>query len=219
MSISRIFRHPFWLITLAFFLNAVPSLLLSYSSLYQRIPLSFQPAILSLASALFLMLIPMTMIVFLFHEKLADYGWRLPVDTRASRKLIISVTLILLPFILFLSTQDIFREYYSRHGITPFEFLVTGGVFTFLYFLSEEFLFRGFLFFGLWPRLGYHSFWIISVLFAFLHITKPPTEIVLSFFTSFIFCYLSLKTKSFIPAAIVHFIIALTLNALIAFTS
>ena len=217
MSMSRIFRHPFWLIPLAFLLNAAPSLFLSFLPLDWCVPLSLQTAILSFASLAFLVALPLAMIIFFFHEKPASYGWRLPVDTRAARNLTLSATLLLLPVILFLSTQDAFRAYYSRPGISIFTFLVTGGAFTFLYYLSEEFLFHGFLFFGLWPRLGYHSFWIISTLFAFLHITKPPAEIALSFFGSLIFCHLSLKTKSFLPATIVHFIIAFSLNALTTF--
>ncbi|OGM94104.1 hypothetical protein A2610_01890 [Candidatus Wolfebacteria bacterium RIFOXYD1_FULL_48_65] len=214
MSLSRILHHPLGLIGLVFFLSAAPSVFLPFSYLYQHISLPFRTIILSLVALVFLMLVPMAVIVFLFEEKLSAYGWRLPVDTHASRRLIIASTLVLLPFIFYLSTQDIFHGYYSRYGIGFLEFLVTGGIFTFLYYLAEEFLFRGFLFFGLWPRLGYHSFWIIGSLFAFLHITKPPAEIILSFFASIIFCYLSLKTKSFLPAAIVHFIIAVVLNVL-----
>lgn len=217
MSISRILRHPFSLILLAFFLNAAPSLLLSFLPFYHRAPSSLQAILLSLATFASLVLLPMAIIAFLFREKLSVYGWRLPADPRTARRLIAATTLLLLPLVLFLSTQDIFREYYARHGMTPVAFLITGGIATLLYFLSEEFLFHGFLFFGLLPRLGSHSFWIISALFAFLHITKPPAEIALSFFTSLIFCHLSLKTKSFLPAAIVHFFIAFTLNTLTTF--
>src|SRR3990167_4166366 len=79
-------------------------------------------------------------------------------------------------------------------------------------FFQRPKIFSRFLFFGLLHKIGYHSFWITSLLFSFFHLTKPMPEILFAFLTSFLFCYLSLKTKSFIPAVIVHYFISLSLN-------
>lgn len=217
MLTTRILRHPISLVLLTFFLNVAPSSFLPFSYLYRNFSLSSQSVALLLVTLIFLVALPLATIIFVFNEKPAAFGWRLPSDLREAKKVAAYAILALLPFILFFSTQDIFRGYYSTYGVSISDFLLKAVFLTFFYYLAEEFLFHGFLFFGLWSRVRYHSFWIVSLLFAFLHIGKPPTEIIFSFFASLLFCYLSLKTKSFLPAAIVHYTIALMLNIIATF--
>lgn len=217
MRTARFFRHPLSIVFLTLFLAAAPSAFIPYSYLYKNFSLAAQPFVLLAAAIIFLVLIPVAIIRFVYSQPLTAFGWRLPEDTKETRKLIIVSLLAFLPIILFFSTQDIFRLYYSSYGISIELFLLKGVLLTLLYYLAEEFLFHGFFFFALWHRLRYHSYWIVSGLFAFLHITKPPQEIAFSFFASMVFCHLSYRTKSFIPAAIVHFTIGLALNILATF--
>jgi membrane protease YdiL (CAAX protease family) len=86
-----------------------------------------------------------------------------------------------------------------------------------IYYFCEEFIFRGVLFFGLWDKLKFHTFWIVNILFALLHFTKPLPEVFFAFFVGSAMTYLSFKTKSFLPAVVTHASISLILNFLILY--
>ena len=75
----------------------------------------------------------------------------------------------------------------------------------------------GFLLFGLYGKIGVHAVWISRAVFAALHFSKPAMEIPVAFFSGILLSALALKTKSFIPPAIAHFLMALTLNILVNF--
>lgn len=171
-----------------------------------------------LNSLFWMLVVSLILAKFLFKEKPAFFGFRLPEKRLHAIALILLSFVILVPIMIFFSGQEQFQVFYSPDNQSIWRFLLVVVVLSFGYYLAEEFLFRGFLFWGLFHKIGYHSFWITSGIFALLHINKPPLEIPFSFFASLLFCYLSFKTKSFIPAFLVHFTIALILNALIIFT-
>lgn len=162
-----------------------------------------------------MLMVSLIVIWFVFKEKIEDYGWILPKNKSKAVLLTFLSIAILTPIMVFFGTQDSFREFYTLQSVSIGNFLLTSVVLSFVYYIAEEFLFRGFLFWGLFHKVGYHSFWITSSVFALFHITKPLLEIPFAFFASLLFCYLSFKTKSFVPAFVVHFTIALILNTLI----
>jgi membrane protease YdiL (CAAX protease family) len=57
----------------------------------------------------------------------------------------------------------------------------------------------------------WHSFWITDVLFTFSHLGKPGMEILLCIPASVVFNCLTLGTRSFFPAAVVHFVLGTVL--------
>lgn len=217
MSFSKLSQRPFSILFLAFFLAIAPSVLLPFSFLYRHFALFPQSAIVLIKSIFFLLLVPAAIIKYVWGRSVSDFGWTLPSNNKAAMKLAIIALLLFIPVAIALSTLEGFQLRYSSYGAPLSYFLLDAGLFAFLYYIAEGFLFFGFLFFGLWPRLRYHSFWIVSIVFAFLHITKPPLEILFSLFGGLIFCYLSVKTRSIFPAAIVHFIAAFILNVLVTF--
>lgn len=167
-----------------------------------------------LGALLGMVVAPIFFIKHILREEVSWYGWRLPDNWKKGAFLVFVSLLILMPFILIFSGIEGFREYYSStEGFLRESFFLM-AIMSMIYFFSEEFLFRGFLFFGLMKRVGLHSFWISSLLFMVLHIPKPLPEVFFSFFAGLIFCYLSFKTKSFVPAAISHFVIAFLMNLL-----
>lgn len=171
---------------------------------------------LALFALIGMLLLPLLVIRKFFKEDLREYGFRLPEDYRETLILVFLAIVLFLPLLFFFGGEDSFQGYYSAVAeLTLGKFLVVGVLASLIYYVAEEFLFRGFLFWGLWQRAGYHSFWINGVIFASLHLTKPFAEVVFAFFASLIFCFLSLKTKSFLSAAAVHFAIALIFNILI----
>lgn len=177
-------------------------------------------------SALCLMfLVPALVVQHVFRQKLANFGLSLPENMSKAVKLGAVITLVFLPIMFWFSKQASFQDYYAIKDsllvFTVLSLLING-----IYYFAEEFMFRGFLlfglFFGLGNRLGsrnlLHSFWIVNLLFAFFHLSKPLPEVFLAFFLGISLSYLSYKTKSFIPAVVVHFILAFILNLLINFS-
>lgn len=179
------------------------------------------PLVVASEALLGMFLLPILFVKYVFKNKLADFGFCFP--RQKNKALVFSGLVIFLfsPLMIFLSRTEQFRTYYflSVSEKTPGYFLFAAVFLPALYYFAEEFLFRGFLFFGLWPKLKYHSFWVCSLIFAFFHLTKPPLEILFAFVLSFILCSLSLRFRSFLPAALVHFSVALILNVLINFLS
>ena len=87
-----------------------------------------------------------------------------------------------------------------------------------LYYFSEEFFFRGFLFLLLWKKVRWHSFWITDILFAAAHILKPGLEILLCIPASVIFNVLTLYSRSIVPALMVHLIVGMSLNFFVCYS-
>ncbi|MFB6212519.1 MAG: CPBP family intramembrane glutamic endopeptidase [Candidatus Magasanikbacteria bacterium] len=173
--------------------------------------------LLALFSIIFMAFLPIIMIRKVFQLSLEDFGFRLPKNRRTFFLSISWVLIVLAPVVIFLSRLESFQDFYSVSDLSYIKIIWRTIFLSIIYFFAEEFLFRGFLFWGLFRNLGMHSFWITSLIFSFFHLGKPPFEILVAFFTSLLFCYLSYKNKSFIPAAVTHFIMAFSVNMLIIF--
>ncbi len=172
----------------------------------------------TLLALLFFLFVPVLIIKKVLKKDLLSFGFNFPKKTKKAIFLILIFFLIFIPILFYLSNQLNFQSYYlNQRGLSADNFLILGVILSAIYFFSEEFLFRGFLFFFLYKKIGPHTFWVLSLLFAFLHITKPIPEIIVSFFISITLCYLSYKTKSFLPAFILHFLMAVFTNFLILF--
>jgi len=169
------------------------------------------------SSSLIMFVLPALVIKLIFDKPLSSFGLCLPNKLSEAIKLSTAAILTSLPVMFFLSSQTTFQEYYTfkqSFGLFLLISIGPGG----LYYFSEEFIFRGILFFGLWDRLKLHSFWIAGLIFALFHIGKPSGEVLVAFFLGLMFSYLSFKTKSFLPAVVVHMTLAFVLNTIINFS-
>ena len=199
---------------LVFFSN-VPAFILLHKGLFTQDSLLFS-LVISLSAFIIMFVLPVLIIKFIFKEKLENFGLFLPKQFGQSSKLIAISLLIFLPIIFFLGSFSNFQQYYLiKQNLGGLFFLEVAA--SCLYFFSEEFIFRGFLFFGLWNKLGFHTFWVSSLIFALFHLGKPSGEVFFAFFAGLALSFLSYKTKSFIPAAVVHSILAFILNVIIFF--
>jgi len=160
---------------------------------------------------------PVLFVRYVLGRSLREFGFRFPENPRRTFVLTTLVFVVLAPFMFVFAHQVSFTDFYVLGGISPLTFIIVSVLLSAVYYAVEEFLFRGVLFWGLWRRIGVHSYWVTSVLFALLHLHKPSAEVPFAFVASLLFCYLSRESKSFIPAAVVHFGIAVLLNGLIAF--
>lgn len=168
-------------------------------------------------SLVWMLLIPLLYVIYILKERPDTFGFTLPHPAAYAIKLTVLSSLLLLPLAVLLGLRPEFQYAYSLRDATIVQFFFQYVFLACIYYVAESFLFFGFLFHNLWNRLHYHSFWITGATFALMHIMKPRLEIATAFFTGLLFCYLSRKTKSILPVAIVHFILALTVNVLVTF--
>jgi membrane protease YdiL (CAAX protease family) len=72
---------------------------------------------------------------------------------------------------------------------------------------ASEFLYRGFLLFGLKEKFQEGSILLQMVPFVLLHLTKPELETISTIITGILFGYVAYRGKSFWPAFIIHLFI------------
>jgi membrane protease YdiL (CAAX protease family) len=217
-KINKIIKNPLVILTFSICLvrlSNIPIIFLLNNEIITREGVLF-PVIAALSVLIILFVLPAFIITRIFHEKLSDYGLLIPEKIQEAIKISGWVIVVFLPIIFIISVRSDFGEYYAieRSSIVLFVLMT---IITAFYYFAEEFLFRGLMFFSLWKKWGIHSFWITNIVFSIFHIGKPVPEVFLAFFLGIVLSYVSLKTKSFIPAVAIHFILALILNILVTY--
>jgi membrane protease YdiL (CAAX protease family) len=170
----------------------------------------------SLGAFITLFIVPILTIKYAWKENLSKYGLRRPQNNKEAIILTSIATFFSFIVVILLSQTTSFKNYYEITYKINWLFSIEIAL-SLIYFTAEEFFFRGFLLFTFFEKYGNHSFWIVNLIFSILHANKAPGEIALSFFFGLLLSFLSFRTKSFIPATIVHFIMALSLNLSIIF--
>ncbi|MBV8802706.1 MAG: CPBP family intramembrane metalloprotease [Gammaproteobacteria bacterium] len=170
----------------------------------------------SMYSLLWLGILPIAFNKWIRRETLYDIGIALPNNRLLAILLIIVALSLLIPFMIFFATQNTFQSY-AFGGLSTFQFIFIITFLFPLYYIGEECFIRGFLFLGLWKRVGWHSFWITDILFTLFHIGKPIPEVLLCIPASVIFNCLTLFTRSVIPAIIVHSTMGAVLSILVTY--
>lgn len=167
---------------------------------------------LALSALIAFVVVPLLVVTYLYKESPRAYGFQLP--ARPLQALLLTV-LVFIPHVLvvvWLSGRAEFRDYYGLVGTGMSVVLI---LLSLLYYAAEEFLFRGFFFFSLLRHGRVLAYGANAAVFALFHIGKPSIEILFAAISALLLCWLSEKTQSFIPAAVVHAAIALSLNLLI----
>jgi membrane protease YdiL (CAAX protease family) len=162
-----------------------------------------------------LLLVPYLVCTHWVKLTASDLGLQFPELTIKNIMMIVIAMGLLVPFSYIFSKQQAFQQYYSFGHISLLKFTLFQIFLLPCYYFAEEFFFRGFLFLSLWRLTGWHSFWITDIIFAYAHMFKPLPEIFLSIPASVIFNYLTLKTKSFYPAILVHGTLGIMLNVMV----
>jgi membrane protease YdiL (CAAX protease family) len=80
---------------------------------------------------------------------------------------------------------------------------------------ASEYLYRGFLIFGLEEKFKEGSILIQVIPFVLLHLGKPELETLSTLFTGVLFGYVAYRGKSYWPAFIIHLFINVYFVALI----
>jgi len=181
-----------------------------YNFLERLIPTDSFPEMLRVKAfdglALYL-LIPLLVIVVVFREKPADYGFRLG-DWRAGIKWTLILCAAATPILLWAGRTPTMIAYYARYSDGTAGVLLT----TALELFSWEFLFRGFLLWALYRVAGPSAVLLQAVPFAMAHLSKPPLETLSTIFGGTLFGWLGWRTRSFLyPFALHWFVMSLAI--------
>jgi len=162
--------------------------------------------------------VPFVIIKFIFQENLKTYGITFG-DWQIGLGFFFFSILLFIPVIYFISVADQFNSYFplmlsAKNDLVVF--LIYETLFI-LFIFSWEFIFRGFMLFGLEKKFGFYSIFIQMLPFVLLHSGKPFIETFSSIFGGIILGYLALRTRSIYYGFLIHVLILITLDVIALF--
>jgi len=152
----------------------------------------------------------LTILIFLRKNPL-DFGLRLG-NYRLWLPYILIFLAIAIPILYFTSDMSSVQGYYRSHrNFDLLKYVLQMGV----YMLGWEFLFRGFMLFGLEEKFKEGSIIIQMIPFVLLHFGKPEIETISTIFTGLLWGYICYRGKSFWPAYIMHIVVNISNKAFV----
>jgi membrane protease YdiL (CAAX protease family) len=166
-----------------------------------------------LASSITLMLLPIILIRFGIREKIKNYGFRFS-GAKLGWSFVSVGFLVMLPIVLIASRLAPFQNKYPLCKLagTDWTIFIPYELAFGIYILSWEFFFRGYMLFGLEDRFGKYSILIQMIPFAILHYGKPFVESAGAIFAGILLGIIALETRSFIYGALLHWLIAVSMD-------
>lgn len=151
------------------------------------------------------LILSVLIIKFILKEKINAYGFGLG-EYRIGFALTIIFYLVMLPIIWFASSGQEFADKYphlltARTNWNEF-FIFEAGML--LYMFAWEFIWRGFMLFGLKEKFGFYSVLIQMIPFVILHNGKPAPETFGAILGGIALGILALRTNSFYYGVITH---------------
>jgi membrane protease YdiL (CAAX protease family) len=146
------------------------------------------------------LLIPLLVILLVFREGPAAYGFTIG-DWRAGLLLAVIGIVLVAPVLWLTGHGGAMRAYYQPQlrGL-PWN--------TFLDLFGWEFFFRGFILFAYARKFGPEALWLQAVPFALAHIGKPEVETLSTIFGGFAFGWVAYRTRSFVYPFLIHWFVA-----------
>jgi len=167
-------------------------------------------------SFLVLGLIPLLVGRFGLKQPVRDWGLGLG-DWKTGLQFAGAAYLLFLPILVYVSSSPEFQAKYPLFAAASkswWHFALFELSYA-IYFIGWEFIYRGFMLFGLEPKLGYYAVFISTIPFAIMHFGKPQSETLAAVGAGVILGYLALRTRSFWYGWLLHAAIAFT-NDLLA---
>ncbi len=123
----------------------------------------------------------------------------------------------MIPIVFVISLLSSFQAKYPLY-----DFAILGGwhfwgfhLFYGLQFLGLEAFFRGYMLFGLYPRLGNHAVAVMMIPYVMIHFGKPLPETLAAIVAGFVLGWLAIKSKSFLWGWMLHWGVALTMDVVV----
>jgi uncharacterized protein len=160
-----------------------------------------------------LFLLSIVIIKFILKEDLRNYGLQFG-DYKTGLVLSAIFFLVMLPAIWFFSATPDFSEKYphllsTRNSWQEF-FIYESGML--LYMISWEFIWRGFMLFGLKGKFGYYAVLIQMIPFVILHNGKPAPETFGAIAGGIALGVLAFRTNSVLYCVITHMGVMFTID-------
>lgn len=148
---------------------------------------------------------PFLIIRFIFTERIKNYGITLG-DYSAGIKITLIFLVIMLPIVWFASSLSEFSKTYphltsAKESWRIFLIFEAGML---IYMFSWEFIWRGFMLFGLKERFGYYAVLIQMIPFLILHNGKPAPETFGAIIAGVALGILALRTNSIYYCVLTH---------------
>ena len=154
------------------------------------------------SSLLYYAILPLLVIILLLRKNPLDFGFRL--GNGRIWGLHVAITFLVgLPVLYFVSRSSAFQAYYTIEQFEPLGYALRISA----YLFSWEFLFRGFLLFGLKGKMKEVSILVQMVPFVLLHFGKPEAETISTILMGLYFGYVVYRGNSYWPAFIIHLFI------------
>jgi membrane protease YdiL (CAAX protease family) len=153
------------------------------------------------SSLIYFAVLPILTIIILRRNPL-DFGLRLG-NFKVWSFYVIATLIVALPLLYVASRVPALANYYT---IPKFD-VVKYCLETTAYLLAWEFIFRGFLLFGLKEKLKESSILVQMVPFVLVHFGKPEIETISTILTGIYFGYVAYRGNSYWPAFIIHLFI------------
>jgi len=150
-------------------------------------------------SVLLYLVIPAAIVMLLFRDKIADYGFQFG-DWRAGLKWSVGIALALAPALFLAARTPAIQDYYAGSERSVLDVLLVSGADLFAW----EFLFRGFLLFGLLRAIGPSAIVLQAVPFAMAHLGKPELETMTTVIGGMGFGWIAWRTNSFFYPFLIH---------------
>ena len=149
---------------------------------------------------IYYLLVPLAAGFLFFRDKPWDYGIR--VGRWKPSIILIAGCLAAMALILYeVGKMPEFRSYYHKDVIDWSKLLLDAA----LYMFAWEFLFRGYMLFGLEKSIGKGAVFVQAIPFVLLHFGKPFLETLACIPGGFILGYVAYRTRSFLPCFSIHF--------------
>jgi len=145
-------------------------------------------------------LVPLCITCIIFKELPAKYGLKFGKWKHGLLAILISLFIMAIIIWIVAKRPDFQRYYRLPKRIDLTRFLIENA----LYMFAWEFLFRGYMLFGLEEHLGVLTIFVQSVPFTITHLGKPALETISTLFGGYILGFISYKTRSFLPCFIIH---------------
>lgn len=160
-----------------------------------------------------LFILPVLIIKIFLKDKITDYGLKF-----GDHKFGLTITLIsigiMLPILWFVSASPEFAVKYPHLQMTKsnWTIFIVYEIGMFIYLFAWEFIWRGFMLFGLEKKFGYYAVFIQMIPFVILHNGKPELETFSAILGGIVLGIVALRTRSFIYGVFIHFAIMLSID-------
>lgn len=148
---------------------------------------------------IYYLFIPLAAGFLIFRDKPWDYGirigrWKLAI-------VLTTVTLAVFSLIVYGASKipEVYL-YYHKYSVNWPPYILGRA----LYMFSWEFIFRGYMLFGLEKSIGKSAIFVQVIPFVLLHFGATDLETLVTIPEGFILGYLAYKTRSFLPCFTVH---------------